>query len=89
MDLYTRLLREREEEERRRGRIIGTDEDTDSTVFPRRPGSAIGDRPPSQRRTGLRRYFTYGVHSRFEAAHLATLRKKYPDEYWDLRYGRL
>jgi hypothetical protein len=37
----------------------------------------------------MKSYFTYGVTNRWEAAHLATLKAKYPDEYWDNRYGRL
>lgn len=92
MSLYTRLLREHDEEERRRGCPSGRSEDTRSTVFARRPGSASGDRSQHQRRTDLRRmrsYLTYGMTNRWEAGHLVTLKKKYADEYWDLRYGRL
>lgn len=92
MGLYEELLEEREEEKRHRGRYSGGAEDTGSTGFPGRPGNVSGDRVQDQRCADLvrmRSYLTYGVHSRFEGMHLATLRKKYPDQFWDLRYGRL
>ncbi len=92
MDLYQRLLVKRQEEERRRGRTSGRDEDTDSTVFPRKPVDTSENRSQDQRRTDLRRMkslIRFGVTNRWEAGLFATLRKKYPDEYWDLRYGRL
>ncbi len=62
------------------------------TVFPGRSGNPFGGQFSDRRSTDLRRmksYFTYGVTNRWEAAHLATLKAKYPDEYWDNRYGRL
>ena len=92
MYLYQRLLAEREEEERRRERPSGKSENTLSTLLYSRLGGASGDQFPGQPCTDLRRtrsYLTYGVHSRFEAMHLAHLRRRYPDQFWDLRYGRL
>lgn len=92
MSLHARLLEEREEEERRRGRTSGREEDTGSTGFPRRPENVSEDRAQDQRRTDLERmrsYLTYGVTNRFEGMHLAHLRRRYPDQFWDLRYGRL
>lgn len=92
MDLYERLLAERDEDERSRGRPSSWSEDTASVIFGGGPGSTFEARSRDQRRTDLRQmksYFRYGVHSRFEAMHLAHLRRRYPDQFWDLRYGRL
>jgi hypothetical protein len=78
MSLYARLLRERDEEERRRGCPSGRSENTLSTVFARKPVDTSGNQSPSQRRIDLQRmrsYFRYWVTNRFEAMHLAHLRR--------------
>jgi hypothetical protein len=91
MGLYTCLLKEHEEEEGSRA-SLSRSEDMGSTVFASGPGSTFEDRSQDQRRTDIRRlrsYLSHGVTNRWEAAHLATLKRKYADEYWDIRYGRL
>jgi hypothetical protein len=92
MGFYEELLEERDEEERSGGRSSSGSEDIGSTAFASGPGSTFEGRYRDQRRADLRRmksYLTLRVTNRLEAAHLATLKAKYPDEYWDLRYGRL
>jgi hypothetical protein len=87
MGLYERLLKEKEEEERRRGRPLGAFFGLDSPVLDRRLADASIDRPPGHHGDLylLHRYTNEGVRSQGAAMRFASLRRKYPEEFAELK----
>jgi hypothetical protein len=89
MDLYERILKEREEEERRRGRPLGPYHGMDSIVLDRRLDNSPTNRP----RYGADLYQLYGyvhggVRSLGGAYRFQHLKGRYPTEYAELRAER-
>ena len=87
MGLYERLLEERAEDERRRGRPLGTLYGLDSPVLDRRlADDAPEDRPPGYRRdlAMMHRYINEGLRSQGAAMRFASLRRRCPKEYAEL-----
>ena len=87
MGLYERLLKEREKEERRRGRLLGTFYGSDSAVLDRRLTDAPEGRPPGYRGDLrlLHRYIHEGVRAQGPAMRIAGLRRRYPEEHDELK----
>ena len=84
--LYERLLEERAEEERRRGRPLGEFYGLDSKVLDRKLGNAPADRPGYTADVyKLYEYIQTGVHSPGSAMRFNSLKRKYLDEYGELR----
>ncbi|PLS83909.1 MAG: hypothetical protein CYG60_20730 [Actinobacteria bacterium] len=85
--LYERLLEERAEEERRRGRPLGPFYGVDSKVLDRRLADAPKDRPPGYRRDvyELHRFVEKGVHSPGSAMRFHSLKKRYAEEHAELK----
>jgi hypothetical protein len=83
MGLYERLLKEKEEEERRRGRPLGAFFGLDSSVLDRRLADASKDRPLGHHGDPylLHRYTKEGVRGQGAAMRFASLRRKFPKEY--------
>lgn len=84
--LYERLLEERAEEERRRGRPLGGFYGLDSKVLDRRLDNAPADR--AGYKAVLYRLYEYigkGVHSPGSGMHFNSLKRKYAKEYAPLR----
>ena len=78
MGLYEKLLEERAQEERRRGRTRGASYGSDSPVLDRRlPADAPEDRPPRYRRdlAMMHRFVTRGVRSQGGAYRLHALKR--------------
>ena len=86
MGLYERLLEERAEGERRRGRPLGAFYGSDSPVLDRRLVNAPQDRPPGYRGDLrlLHRYVNEGVGAQGEAMRFASLTARYRKEYAEL-----
>ncbi len=86
MGLYERLLEERAQEERCRGRFVGILYGSDSPALDRRLADAPKDRPPGYRRDLylLQRYINEGVRGQGAAMRFASLRSRYPKEYAEL-----
>jgi hypothetical protein len=89
MDLYERILKEREEEERRRGRPLGPYHGMDSIVLDRKLGN------PSANQSGysgdlhrLYRYVHSGIRSLGGGYRFQHLKRRYPTEYAELRAER-
>ena len=87
MGLYERLLKEREEEERRRGRPLGHFLGSGSPVLDGLLADAPKDRP---KRYGadlrkLHRYIDKGVGSPGAAMQFTSLKRKYEKEYTELK----
>ncbi len=87
MGLYQRLLEEKEEEERRRGRPLGAFYGVDSAVLDRRLAAASKDRPSGYRRGMylLYRYANEGVRGQGSAMRYAGLKAGYRKEYAELK----
>jgi hypothetical protein len=88
LGLYERLLQERaREEERRRGRPLGTLHGSDSPVLKRRLADASEDRPPGYHGDLrlLHRYANEGVRGQVPAMRFASLRRRYPKEHAELK----
>ena len=89
MGLYERMLREREEEERRRGRPLGPYYGIDSLVLDRR-----ADNPPAHQPNysadlyRLYRYVHSGVRSLGGGYRFQHLKRQYPIEYAELKVER-
>ncbi len=83
--LYERLLEERAEEERRRGRPLGEFYGLDSKVLDRRLGKAS---PRSGYKADVYKLYEYiekGVHSPGSGMHFSSLKSRYGKEYAELR----
>jgi hypothetical protein len=88
MGLYERLLEEREKEERRRGRPPRISQGSDFPVLERLLlADAPEDRPPGYRGDLhlLHRYANEGVRAQGPAVRFASLRRRYPKEYAELK----
>ncbi len=84
--LYERLLQEKAEEERRRGRPLGKFYGLDSKVLDRRLDSAPADRAGYKADVyRLYEYIEKGVHSPGSGMHFNSLKRKYAKEYAQLR----
>ena len=84
MGLYERLLEEREEEKRRRGRPLDAFYGSDSPVLDRLLlVEATKDRPPGYRGDLrlLHRYANEGVRGQGPAMRFASLRRKFSKDY--------
>lgn len=84
--LYERLLEERAEEEQHRGRFLGDVYGLDSTFLDRRRNNAPPNR--SDHKADLYKLYGFlknGVHSRGSAMRFASLKRKYPEEYGQMR----
>lgn len=84
--LYERLLEEKAEEERLRGRPLGEFHGLDLKVLDRQLDNA----PPNQSDHKADVYKLYGfinkgVHSRGSAMRFVSLKRKYPEEYGEIR----
>ena len=87
MGLYERLMEEREKEERRRGRPLGTLHGLESPVLDRLlPADAPEDRPLGYRGDLrlLHRYANEGVRAQGSAMRFASLRARYRKEIAEL-----
>ena len=86
MGLYERLLEEREEEERGRGRPLGALRGLDSPVLDRLLTVARKRRPPGYAAdmAMMRRLITRGVHSQGAAYRLHGFRSRYEGEHAEL-----
>jgi hypothetical protein len=86
MGLYERLLEERTQEERRRGRPLGAFYGLDSPVLDRRLAEAPEDRQPGYAAdlSTLHRLMTRGVHSQGDAYRFHGLKGRYEKEYAEL-----
>jgi hypothetical protein len=85
--LYERLLKEREEEERRRGRPLGHFHGSDSPILDRLLANAPEDRPKKYG-ADLRKLYQYinkGVHSPGAAMHFASVKAAHRREYVELK----
>ncbi len=88
--LYERLLEERSEEERLRGRSLGEFHGLDSKVLDRKLGNAPFNQ--SDYRADmykLYRFINNGIHSRGSAMQFASLKRKYSKEYGEIRAERM
>ncbi len=87
MGLYGRLLEEKEEEERRRGRPLGAFYGLDSKVLDRRLAYAPKDQAPGYGRDMylLYRYANEGVRGQGAAMRFASLKTRYRKEYAELK----
>ncbi len=87
MGLYERLLAEKEEEERRRGRPLGEFHGVDSKVLDRQLANTPRDRPPGYGRDLylLYRYANEGVRGQGAAMRFASLKTRYRKEYAELK----
>jgi hypothetical protein len=84
MGLYERLLEERAQEERRKGRPLGISYGSDSPVLDRLLlADATKDRPPGYAAdlSTMHRLMTRGVHSQGDAYRFHGLKSKYREEY--------
>jgi hypothetical protein len=83
MGLYERLLEEREKEERRRERPLGTTYGLDSPVLDRRLADASKDRPSGYAAdlSTMHRLMTRGVRSQGDAYRFHGLKARYREEY--------
>jgi hypothetical protein len=81
MRLYERLLEERAEEERRRGRPLGAFYGLDTSVLDRRLADAPEERPPQYRHDLrlLHRYANQGVRGQGAAMRFASQRSDSSD----------
>ena len=89
MGLYERILKEREEEEWRRGRPLGPYHGIDSLVLDRRVDNPVANQPLY--RADLYRLYRYvhgGVHSLGSGYRFQHLKRRYPTEYAELRAER-
>ena len=82
MGLYERLLKEKEDGERRRGGPLPARRGLDSRVLDRRLGGAPKDRPPGYAAdvATMRRLIIRGVHSQVGAYRLHGLKRRYEKE---------
>ncbi len=84
--LYERLLAERAEEERRRGRPLGEFHGLDSKVLDRKLSNAPPERSDYKRNVyELYRYIEEGVHSPGSAMRFNSLKRRHAKEYAELR----
>jgi hypothetical protein len=86
--MYERLLKEKEEEERRRGRPLGALYGSDSPVLDRLLLADAPESRPSGYRGDLRllhRYANEGVRGQGPAMRFASLRRRYRKEYAELK----
>ena len=83
MGLYERILEERAEEEKRRGRPLGTLYGLDSPVLDRLLADAPEDRPPgySADLSTMHRLMSRGVRSQGDAYRLHGLKARYREEH--------
>jgi hypothetical protein len=85
LGFYERLLKEREEEQRRRGRPLGQFYGLDSLALHRQLVNAPKDRPKyGADLRKLHRYINKGVHSPGAAMQFTSLKRKYEKEYTEL-----
>jgi hypothetical protein len=89
MGLYERILEEREEEERLRGRPLGPYRGIDSPVFDRLVGR-VSSKPPGYQGEILKLYqFVHrGAGGMAGGMWFGSLRARYPEEYGLLRAER-
>ena len=88
MGLYERLLEEREKEERRTGRPLGTLYGSDSPVLDRLLlAEAPEDRQPGYAAdlSTMHRLMSRGVHSQGDAYRFHGLKARYREEYAELK----
>jgi hypothetical protein len=87
LGLYERLLKEREEEERRRGRPLGHFHGSDSPILDRLLAKAPEDRPKKYGADlrKLHRYIHKGVRSPGAGTQYMALKKKHPQAYRELK----
>jgi hypothetical protein len=84
--LYERLLEERAEEERRRGRPLGPFYGVDSKTLDRRLGNAPPDRPGYRRDVyQLHEYIEKGVRGQGAAMRFASLKMRYSGEHAEMK----
>ncbi len=84
--LYERLLEERAEEERRRGRPLGPFYGVDSKVLDRRLGNPPPDRSGYRRDVNLlHEYVWKGVRGQGAAMRFASLKMRYAREHAELK----
>jgi hypothetical protein len=89
MNLYERILKEREEVERHRGRPLGPYHGIGSLVLNRRVDNPPRNQPEySADLYRLYRYVHRGVHSLGGAYCFKHLKRRYPTEYAELRAER-
>jgi hypothetical protein len=86
MGLYERILEERAEEEKRRGRTLGALYGSDSPVLDRRLADAPKDRPSGYAAdlSTMRRLISEGPRSPWTGMRLGSLRSRYREEYAEL-----
>jgi hypothetical protein len=86
LGLFERLLQEKEDEERRRGRPLGQFYGLDSPALHRGLVNAPKDRPKyGADLRKLHRYINKGVHSPVAAMQFTSLKRKYEKEYTELK----
>jgi hypothetical protein len=84
--LYERIIAERAEEERRRGRPLGMFHNSDSPALDRRLADAPGERLGYDADLALlRRYVHIGPTNAVTGIRYRTLRQKYQKEYADFK----
>jgi hypothetical protein len=89
MSLYKKILRERIEEERRRGRPLGAYRGIDSVVIDRLSGEALNKPPGYMTDIFKLHYFVHhGPSSSATGMWFGSLRNKYPEEYGLLKAER-
>lgn len=85
MSLYERLLKEKEEEEQRRGRPLGRFRSLDSRVLERKVDTIPSDSSHYVADLGfLRRYLYRGPTNAGEGMRYMSLKQRHPDAYRDL-----
>ena len=84
--MYKRLLKEKEEEERRRGRPLGASYGSDSPGLDRRLRKPLKDRPPGYAAdlAKMHRLMSRGVHSQGDAYRLHGLKRRYEKKHAEL-----
>jgi hypothetical protein len=86
MQLHEKILAERVEEERRRGRPLGRFYGLDSPALDRLLSNAPKDRPKyGADLRKIHRYINKGVHSPGVAMQFTSLKRKYEKEYTELK----
>lgn len=88
--LYERLLEEKADEERLRGRPLCEFHGLDSKVLDRKLGNAQPNQPDYKANVyKLYGFVNKGVRSRGSAMRFASLKRKYPEEYGEMRAERM
>jgi hypothetical protein len=86
LGLFERLLQEKEDEERRRGRPLGQFYGLDSPALHRGLVNAPKDRPKyGADLRKLHRYINKGVHSTGAGMRYASLKQRHPQAYHELK----